>query len=152
MHAQEIQHEMQQVRDHLGTDVRNLARQAREATDWRHYVRRYPWICLGVAAATGYLIVPQRKLAQPAILQDFRRSARNAVPASSVAEVTSGIMATVIRAAASALVQRGMAALSRRRVTTSEAAQRRADRRTDITDRRDTAGSSTPSNRGVEPW
>jgi hypothetical protein len=28
--------------------------------DWKHYVKTYPWVCLGAAVALGFLIVPRR--------------------------------------------------------------------------------------------
>ena len=31
--------------------------------DWKHYVRTYPWVCLGTAAVLGFLIVPRRSTA-----------------------------------------------------------------------------------------
>lgn len=29
--------------------------------DWRHYVRRYPWAVVGLAAAVGYWLAPRRQ-------------------------------------------------------------------------------------------
>jgi hypothetical protein len=31
--------------------------------DWKHYVKTYPWVCLGAAVALGFLIVPKRSRA-----------------------------------------------------------------------------------------
>src|SRR4249920_1505119 len=103
MQAQEIQREMQHVRANLGTDVRNLAQQARDSTDWRHYVRSYPWVCLGAVAAAGYLLVPYKKraqAAQPAAVGVA--GGGRSPPASSAAGITSAITAMVVRAVASA--------------------------------------------------
>ena len=36
---------------------------ARSMVDWKHYVKTYPWVCLGTAAALGFLIVPKRSTA-----------------------------------------------------------------------------------------
>ena len=36
---------------------------ARIMVDWKHYVKTYPWVCLGTAAALGFLIVPKRSSA-----------------------------------------------------------------------------------------
>lgn len=59
--ADMIVREMQQVRSDLQDDVQHLVAQARTLTDWRHYVRTYPWACVGAAAAIGYLVIPARK-------------------------------------------------------------------------------------------
>jgi hypothetical protein len=40
-----------------------MAASARTKVDWRYYVKTYPWVCLGAAAALGFLIVPKRSRA-----------------------------------------------------------------------------------------
>ncbi len=37
-----------------------MAASARTIVDWKHYVKTYPWVCLGAAVALGFLIVPKR--------------------------------------------------------------------------------------------
>ena len=59
--AEEIQQAMRRVRCNLGNDVENLVQQARDATDWRCYVRRHPWACMGAMAVAGYFCVPRGK-------------------------------------------------------------------------------------------
>lgn len=51
---------MAQVRKAVRSDVQNIADSTREMSDWRVYVRRYPWVMVGGAAVLGYLIVPRR--------------------------------------------------------------------------------------------
>jgi hypothetical protein len=51
-----IQDQMRTVRRELGSD---LASSARDITDWRAFVRANPLVCLGVAAAVGYLLAPK---------------------------------------------------------------------------------------------
>ena len=58
--AKAIRQEMARIRRHLNEDVEGIVDSARVMSDWRYYVRRYPWLCLGAAAALGYLIVPSR--------------------------------------------------------------------------------------------
>jgi hypothetical protein len=123
MQAQDIQREMQQVRAKLGADVRHLAQQARNTVDWRHYVRRYPWVCLGGAAAAGYLLVPRTRISSAVDAQKVRLNGRSSAVSS--AAITSTIMAMVIRAFASAAVQRGIEALKGRANGTSSAILRR---------------------------
>src|SRR5262245_35990311 len=55
-----IQAEMRQVRTELRADVQEIVAGARVMTDWRHYVRQYPWLAVGAAAALGYFLVPPR--------------------------------------------------------------------------------------------
>ena len=58
--AEAIRTQMRQVRRELGEDVEGLVDNAQVLTDWRYYVRTYPWLCVGAAAAVGFLIVPSR--------------------------------------------------------------------------------------------
>lgn len=58
--AAEIRERMAQVRCDMGADVQQIVDSARTMTDWRYYVEQYPWLCLGAAAALGYLAVPNR--------------------------------------------------------------------------------------------
>ncbi len=126
MQAEEIQREMQHVRTNLRTEVHNLAQRARETTDWRHYVRRYPWVCLGAVAATGYLLVPHKKTSFGIAAADLPKSGRApVVAAGSAAGMTSALVAMVVRAVASAAVQRGMEFVNRRRNSSTTATERR---------------------------
>lgn len=58
--ADRIRLEMVRVRGELHDDVEEVVASARALTDWRRYVRSYPWACLGAAAVVGYWIVPRR--------------------------------------------------------------------------------------------
>lgn len=58
--AAAIQAKMRTVRREVGEDVEEIVESARTLTDWRHYVRRYPLVAVGAAAALGYLVVPPR--------------------------------------------------------------------------------------------
>jgi hypothetical protein len=59
--AERIEQQMQSLRSELCADARSLVSGARDLTDWTAYVRRYPWLCLGAAAAIGYLAIPRRR-------------------------------------------------------------------------------------------
>ena len=52
---------MLEVRCDLEDDVQEIADGVRELVDWKAYVKRYPWICLGTAFVLGYAIVPRRR-------------------------------------------------------------------------------------------
>lgn len=58
--AQAVQKQMQQLRDELAIDIRDVVRGAHEMADWRRQVKNYPWASLAAAAALGYLLVPRR--------------------------------------------------------------------------------------------
>ena len=61
--ADAVRDRMQQLRCEIDGDVEDMAASARTLVDWRHYVKTYPWVCLGAAAAVGFLIVPKRSRA-----------------------------------------------------------------------------------------
>ena len=56
----EIRKKMAQIRRDLHSDVQSVVQGAEAATDWRRFIRGYPWASIGVALAVGYLIVPRR--------------------------------------------------------------------------------------------
>jgi len=58
LETQAILQRLEEVRCELDEDVQEIVEGARVMGEWRYYVRTYPWICLGAAAALGYLIVP----------------------------------------------------------------------------------------------
>jgi hypothetical protein len=51
---------MAEIRCSLDAEMTGIVSSARVMSDWRHYVRSYPWACMGAAAAIGYLVVPKR--------------------------------------------------------------------------------------------
>ena len=58
--AETLRQKMSQVRNDLDHAVGEVIENARELTDWRHYVREYPFACVGAALAVGFVIVPQK--------------------------------------------------------------------------------------------
>src|SRR5262245_60441792 len=60
--AEQIEQEMRQVRSELRQDVRELVTSAQIMGEWQYYVRRYPWLSVGLAAAVGYFMIPARPL------------------------------------------------------------------------------------------
>jgi len=56
----EICRKMNDVRCDLGEGVEDIVQSTKTLTDWRYYVRTYPWWCLAGAAAVGYFVVPRR--------------------------------------------------------------------------------------------
>lgn len=51
---------MQGIRGDIDRGLDDVSAGAHNLVDWRHYVRTYPWVCLGTAAVLGFLIVPKR--------------------------------------------------------------------------------------------
>lgn len=51
--ADAIQGQMAKIRSDLHADVRGIVENARVITDWKYYVRRYPWASVAGAAAAG---------------------------------------------------------------------------------------------------
>jgi hypothetical protein len=58
-----VQARMQGIRREIDQDLEDVSASARSMVDWKHYVKAYPWACLGAAAALGFLIVPKRSAA-----------------------------------------------------------------------------------------
>jgi hypothetical protein len=110
--ADAIQRQMQQVRAEMREDVREMVASARELTDWTWYVRSYPWVCIGAAAAVGYLVVPAR--ARPAIAPDAKDLLELAKHQKIFVKVEEPkpkptLVASLMRMAAGALLQGGLA-------------------------------------------
>jgi len=87
--SDEIRQKMAQIRRDLHEDVREVVAGAEAATDWRRYVRSYPWASVGVATAVGFLAVPKASRSSPhdaarqadvAEVRDELRQAREAAP------------------------------------------------------------------------
>ena len=63
----DIRRKMARVRRELHEDVRDVVEGAEAVTDWKHYIRDYPWASVGLALAIGFFAVPRRrKSAKPA--------------------------------------------------------------------------------------
>ena len=61
--AESVRARMQQLRCEIDGDMEDMAASARNVVDWKHYVKTYPWVCLGAAVALGFLILPKRSRA-----------------------------------------------------------------------------------------
>ncbi|MHB1038075.1 MAG: hypothetical protein ACYC35_26880 [Pirellulales bacterium] len=61
--AESVRARMQQLRCEIDGDMEDVSASARTMLDWKHYVKTYPWVCLGAAVALGFLIVPTRSKA-----------------------------------------------------------------------------------------
>jgi hypothetical protein len=91
--VEQIRRRMAQIRRELHEDVREVVASAEAVTDWHRYIRKFPWVAIGLAAGIGYLIVPRRHrkaAARPATgadvaevreaVEEIRPAARSRVP------------------------------------------------------------------------
>jgi len=85
-------------------------------TDWQYYVRSYPWICLGAAAAVGYLLVPSRVEVfkpDPQTLAELVRQHQVAVKTEVKPQPSGGLLGGLVNIAAGAALQGASAIASR---------------------------------------
>jgi ElaB/YqjD/DUF883 family membrane-anchored ribosome-binding protein len=54
--SQQIIKDIQDKREKLGENLAELEVRVRDATNWRTYFNRNPWMIMGAAAAAGYVI------------------------------------------------------------------------------------------------
>ncbi len=57
---EEIRQRMNALRSSLDNHVEQVATGVRAKSDWRYYVRNYPWLAVGAATAAGYVLMPRR--------------------------------------------------------------------------------------------
>jgi hypothetical protein len=98
---------MQQLRCEIDGDVEDMAASARNVADWKHYVKTYPWVCLGTAAALGFLIVPKRsKVMHPDLASLTERAKTGHLVAAPAPTATRGLVDALLATAASIAVSK----------------------------------------------
>lgn len=60
--TQAILRRMEEVRCDLDEGAKEIAESARDMGEWRHYVKNYPWVSVGVACVIGYAVIPRHRL------------------------------------------------------------------------------------------
>jgi hypothetical protein len=58
--ADDIQRQMAEIRSQLHQEIREVVSDATSAADWRSYIRARPWLAIGFAFTSGFLLVPRR--------------------------------------------------------------------------------------------
>lgn len=110
---EEIQREMREVRAELRGGMQEIVNQASGLSDWQQYVKAYPWLSLGAAAALGFLIVPSRPvIIRPDAKELMELAKTNRLELEPIAQrkpSRPGIVGTLMNYATSALMQAGMA-------------------------------------------
>jgi hypothetical protein len=61
--ADRIRQQMRNIRREMGADVKDIVHSAQQLSDWRYYVRKFPWLCMGSAFALGLFLAPNRRKA-----------------------------------------------------------------------------------------
>jgi hypothetical protein len=67
--ADDIRRQMAEIRSQLHQDMRGVVNVAATATDWRSYVRGRPWLAIGLAFTSGFLLVPGRSRPTTLVVQ-----------------------------------------------------------------------------------
>ncbi len=110
--ADSIREQMKDVRCEIAEDMDDVVASAREMTDWRVYVKRYPWACLGAAAAVGFVVVPKRvEVTSPDIdtLLALAKQNKLVVETNPKAQAKSGLAGTMLGLVGNALLRAGVA-------------------------------------------
>ncbi len=109
--AEEIREQMRRTRYHLQPEVNRIVEDAQTLMDWHYYMKRSPWIMLGVAAVVGYVLVPKRlHLMSPDAdeLEQLSKKQRLVVEPKPKAEARSGPIASLAGLAAMAALKAGL--------------------------------------------
>lgn len=112
---------MAEVRADLDDGAQEIAESARDLGEWRHYVKSYPWVCLGVACVVGYLIVPRRRVGPENARQMSEWIEQSRVLANPPSPSNRGVLGA-IRAVAGNLLWRSALSFVARRATQAVAA------------------------------
>ncbi|QDT01106.1 hypothetical protein [Adhaeretor mobilis] len=113
--ADELRERMSTLRRELHADFEQVGQQVRDRTDWRYYVRRYPWLVAGAATVVGYALVPRpiRKIVpDAATLARLAKQEKLVVAPKSKASRTSGLSAQLLTLAATGLSRAAMGYLT----------------------------------------
>ena len=103
---------MQGIRCDIDQDLEDVSESARSMVDGKHYVEAYPWVCLGAAAALGFLIVPKRSTPTEADLTAPTEPAKADHPAAKSAPgATHGWVDALILAVAGIAIREAIAYL-----------------------------------------
>jgi len=104
---------MQGIRRDIDQDLEDVSASARSMVDWKHYVKAFPWVCLGMAAALGFLIVPKRSTVINADLVTPIDPAKAGPPVANAAPAaTRGLVNGLVSAAVSIAVREAITYLA----------------------------------------
>jgi len=113
--ADAVRARMQQIRCEMDQDLEEMVASARDMIDWKHYVKTYPWVCLGTAAALGFLIVPKRSTAIHPDLATLTELVKTGhMVAEPAPAATRGLVDALLATIASIAVRKGIELLGQR--------------------------------------
>lgn len=98
----EILERMAIIRLRIDEQSDEVVAQVNALSDWRSYVRRYPWASVGAAAVLGYVLVPSR--AKPGAEGSTRDSTKH--PAAFTTDELRSVLIGAARKAATAYVSK----------------------------------------------
>ena len=104
--------DMKLLRREIAEDMDDVAESTRELTDWKVYVKRYPWVCIGAAALVGFVAVPKRvEIQSPdvATLQKLAKKNQLVVNQDAKAQAKTGLSGTVLTLLANAAIRGAIA-------------------------------------------
>ena len=78
--ADDIQREMALIRSQLFHEMREVVDVVSTVADWHSYIRARPWLAIGVAFASGFLLAPRRGRPTALIVQPSAPGALTPVP------------------------------------------------------------------------
>ncbi len=67
--ADDIQRDMALIRSQLFQEMREVVDVVSTVADWHSYIRARPWLAIGVAFASGFLLAPRRGRPSTVIVQ-----------------------------------------------------------------------------------
>jgi hypothetical protein len=102
---------MQGIRCDIDQDLEDVSASAHSMVDWRHYVKAYPWLCLGAAAGLGFLLVPKRSMTADADPPVPTGPAKSDQPVNSAPAAAHGWFDALVVAVASIAVREAIAYL-----------------------------------------
>lgn len=93
----DIRRQMGQIRRELHEDIQGVVAGAEAVTDWRRYVRLYPWPSVAAAAVVGYLIVPKRRKSVTEVVEEVAPVSKKVVaaPTETKKEKRAGMVGTL---------------------------------------------------------
>ena len=106
---------MQGIRCAIDQDLEDVSASAHRIVDWKHYVKTYPWVCLGTAAALGFLIVPKRSTTRYVDIATLTKAAMTGHPVvEPPRSAPRGMVGTVLATVASIAVRSAIGLLAQR--------------------------------------
>lgn len=72
----QIRSQMAQIRQKLHQDMQGVVAGAEAASDWKYYVRLYPWAAVAACLAVGFVVVPRKRRS---VSQTAEKAAEKAV-------------------------------------------------------------------------